>query len=275
LNKGQQGEKSTVRPLKSAIEVDYTSITELPGQRCSHEQLARLYHRYRFALQYSAGKDVLEVGCGAGPGLGYLAKLARRVVGGDFAHANLQRAQEYYKEKIPLVRMDGQSLPFADGSFDMVLLFEAIYYLPFPEKFIEESHRVLRKSGALLICTVNREWADFNPSAFSTSYLSASELAACLRQKGFDVEMFGAFLASTETFKEKRVSALKRSAVKLGLIPKNMKNKGLLKRIFFGRLEGLPPEVTEGLTPYTPPLPILSETPQSEYKIIYAVGLLR
>jgi len=121
-------------------------------------------------------------------------------------------------------------------------------FIIFPSRknSIEESHRVLRKSGALLICTVNREWADFNSSAFSTSYLSASELAACLRQKGFDVEMFGAFLASTETFKEKLVSALKRSAVKSGLIPKNMKNKGLLKRIFFGRLEGLPPEVTAG-----------------------------
>ena len=264
-----------MRQLKPAIEVDYTSVTELPGQRGSHEQLARLYHRYRFALQYSAGKDVLEVGCGAGPGLGYLANLARRVVGGDFTFANLQRAQEYYKEKIPLVRLDAQSLPFTDGSFDVVLLFEAIYYLRFPERFIEESRRVLRKSGILLICTVNREWTDFNPSAFSMSYLSASELAASLRQHGFDVEMFGAFLASTEKVKEKLVSVLKRSATRSGLIPRNMKNKELLKRLFFGRLEALPPEVSEGIAPYTPPLPISSEIPQSEYKIIYAVGFLR
>jgi len=29
---------------------DYSTVTELPGQRASREQLERLYHRYEFAF---------------------------------------------------------------------------------------------------------------------------------------------------------------------------------------------------------------------------------
>lgn len=47
--------------------------------------------------------------------------------------------------------MDAQELPFQDATFDVVLLLEAIYYLPHAEKFMAEARRVLRPDGILFI----------------------------------------------------------------------------------------------------------------------------
>jgi 2-polyprenyl-3-methyl-5-hydroxy-6-metoxy-1,4-benzoquinol methylase len=70
--------------MLSPLATDYCTVTELPGSNATKEQLARLYHRYHFAAGFCEGKDVLEVACGAGQGLGYLARKAKSVVGGDY-----------------------------------------------------------------------------------------------------------------------------------------------------------------------------------------------
>ena len=61
------------------------------------EGAAMLYTRYRFAARFCEGKDVLEVGCATGMGLGYLARHARSVVGGDFTESLLRKAQSHYR----------------------------------------------------------------------------------------------------------------------------------------------------------------------------------
>lgn len=67
---------------------EYGDVTETPDTKASSEQLTRLYTRYRFASEFCKDKDVLEVACGAGLGLGYLARFAKRVVGGDYDEKN-------------------------------------------------------------------------------------------------------------------------------------------------------------------------------------------
>ena len=71
---------------------NYYEITETPGLKATQEQIARIYHRYHFARQFAKGKDVLEVACRSGIGLGYIAKVANKLVGGD----NIS----LYKEKL-------------------------------------------------------------------------------------------------------------------------------------------------------------------------------
>jgi ubiquinone/menaquinone biosynthesis C-methylase UbiE len=254
---------------------DYTAVTELPGGRASREQISRLYHRYRTAMPFARGREVLEVGCGAGQGLGYLAREARRVVGGDCTEASLLQARRHYDGRAGLVRLDAHRLPFPDASFDLVALFEAVYYLSRPEQFFAEARRVLRESGTLLVSTVNCQWADFNPSAFSVRYLSAPELARALRRQDFDVQLCGAYRAAIETVRDKAVSALKRSAIFLGLMPRSMKSKEFLKRIFFGKLQPLPAEVEDGMAEYLPPEPVAADEPDTRHKILYAVASVR
>ena len=64
------------------------------------------------------------------------------------------------------------------------------------------------------------------------------------------------------------------SRVSLHLIPKTMKGKELLKRIFSGKLIPLPPEITDDMAEYIPPVPIPFDTPNFEFKVIYAVAQL-
>lgn len=253
---------------------DYTTVTELPGHKGSKEQLTRLYQRYRFALQFCKEKDVLEVACGGGMGLGYLAKVAKKVVGGDIDKNILKYPSEQYKgrNKIEIKEFDAQNLPFEDNSFDVVLLYEAIYYLTKPEKFISEAHRVLKENGVLLICTANKDWADFNPSPFSTKYFSAPELYSLTNHKFSKVELFGAFPISNGGIKNKLTSYIKKTAIILNLIPKTMKGKEIFKRIFFGKLLILPSEIEDGKNEYSPPVEISTDFPNSQYKVLFSVA---
>ena len=254
---------------------DYTTITELPGNKASQEQLARLYHRYHFASLFCQDKDVLEVACGSGIGLGYLANSAKRIVGGDVDENNLKYAKETYKgrDNIEIKKIDAHNLPFKDNSFDIIILFEAIYYLSHPEKFIYEVKRVLRKDGALIICTVNKNWADFNPSPFAIKYFSVNELFLLLNQEFSNIELYGAFPISTNSVKSIIISILKRTAVFLHIIPKTMKGKEIFKRIFFGRLTFLPDEITDRRVGYIKPIPISCDLPNKQYKVLYVVAL--
>ena len=149
---------------------DFTGVTENPGDLITGEALQMVVTRYSLALQHSKNKDVLELGCGPGVGLGYLASQARRVIGGDYDANMVSTAQRTYNGRVGVVQLDAQELPFADRSFDVVILYEAIYYLPDPGKFLNECRRLLREPGTLIVCPVNKSWADFNPSSYSITY---------------------------------------------------------------------------------------------------------
>ena len=182
---------------KSSVAPSYITVTELPGARASEEQIARLFSRYHFASKYCVGKDVLEVACGAGIGLGYMKKFARAVVGGDIDEDILQFAIRNYSKRsgIEIRKLDAEKLPFSHNIFDLVILFEAIYYIAKPASFVAEARRVLRQEGILLVCTVNKDWPDFNPSSYSTKYYSVHEIYRLLKYYFAHVEIYGGFRA--------------------------------------------------------------------------------
>lgn len=253
---------------------DYTGVTEAPGIRVTREAASMVYSRYRFFAGFCAGRDVLEVACGVGQGLGYLARAARAVVGGDITQGLLSRAREHYRERIPLVRLDAQELPFPDGSFDVVILNEAIYYLPDADRFLRGCHRVLRRGGALLVASINCEWPDFNPSPFSTRYFAAGALQEICRRHGFETRLYAGFRVPEPGVRDLLVSGIKRAAVRLRLIPGDMKRKELLKRLFLGRLVDYPAEVSDDLAAYDEPQPLDPGAGVTGHKVLYAVGTL-
>jgi len=266
---------STVTKNQEKTQPDYTTITEHPGNKASHEQLSMLYTRYHFASHLCRDKDVLEVACGSGVGLGYLAQSAKRVVGVDIDEQNLEVAKHQYThhKNVELKQMDAHKLDCEDNSFDAILLFEAIYYLENPEQFIAECRRVLRDDGVLLINSVNPEWRDYNPSPFSFRYFSAKELSDLLEKYKFQVQIHGAFPVLRTSVSGRVVSVLKRTARSLGVIPKTMKGKAWLKRLFFGKLEAIPNEVNDSLIEeYHAPVPICNISSVEEYKVLYALG---
>lgn len=253
---------------------NFTTVTELPGHKASEEQFKRLYQRYHFASQFCKEKDVLEVACGSGFGLGYLASAAKRVVAGDVDEGILKYAIDHYRDrgKIEIKVLDAQNLPFEENCFDVIILYEAIYYLSQPERFIQDARRLLREKGVLIISTANRDWTGFNPSPYSTKYLSAQELQSLLSQEFSKVEILGGFPANENSLRSKTTSIIKRTARVLHLIPKTMKGKEKIKRIFFGKLKTLPREIKEGDVEYLPPVQILSLPSDIQYKVIFAVA---
>jgi len=251
---------------------DYSNVTEAPGTLVTREAIDMLVARYSWAAATSADRDVLEVACGAGQGLGVLARTARRVVGGDYTQSLLGGAHAQYGARVPLLRLDGQRMPFRSASFDVILLFEAIYYLASGDAFLAECRRVLRPGGRLLVCSANCAWSGFNPSPFSTRYYDADGLSRLLAAHGFHVRMFGAFPATAPSLAGRAVSLAKRVAVALHLIPKTMKGKEWLKRMFLGPLQPFPAELPSTAASL-PLVPLESLTGAADgFKVIYAEG---
>lgn len=252
----------------------YVTVTETPGSGATEEQLSMMHTRYRVAADLAEGKDVLEVACGAGIGLGCLARKARRVIAGDYDPKLVEIARRHYGERVEIRRMDAQDLPFDKGTFDVVLLLEAIYYLPEPDRFIAEARRVLKDDGILLTCSANKEWPGFNPSPFSYRYFSAGELRELLSGGGFNAQVFAAFPVGNNRMMGRVFFAIRRVAVRFHLIPKTMRGKGVLKRLVYGKLSGLPAELIDNGGRECPLVCVPHSQPTSNYKVIYAIGHL-
>jgi SAM-dependent methyltransferase len=247
---------------------DFSSVTELPRQGATRMQMSMLRTRYGWAAQYTADKDVLEVACGAGLGLGWLAERARRVAAGDVDEENCRIAGETHQGQanIRVQWMSALELPFEAGSFDVALLFEAQYYLADLPRFLTEAQRVLRPGGALLISTVNCEWSGFHPSFLHTRYWNAVELLQALEDAEFETHLCAGFPERDRGGGVRK--RLKAVASHLGCIPRSMRAKAILKRIFYGRLDCIP-ERLDSVGSAEPMIPVDGGTDLTRYRTLY------
>jgi len=170
---------------------DYVSVTEIAGDEVTQEQVDRLCNRYYWAGQYCAEKDVVEAACGTGQGLRYLSGIARSLEAGDYSDEILAIARRHYGDLISLRQFDAQNMPFPDKSKDVIILFEAIYYIADAEKFVSECARILRPGGKVLIASANKDLYDFNPSPHTYKYYGVVELNDLFSKYGFETEFFG------------------------------------------------------------------------------------
>jgi len=228
--------------------------------------------RYYWAGNYCKGKEVLEVACGTGQGAGYLAGLASNYHAGDYSEKILEIARAHYGERIQFQRLDAQQLPFENGSFDTVILFEAIYYLPSAERFVAECRRVLRSGGKVLIATANKDLFDFNPSPHSFTYYGVSELNDLLRRYGFASSFFGNTPVGDLLWRQRMLRPVKKFATNSGLMPKTMEGKKILKWLVFGSLVPMPAEIVARMVPYVDPVPIPRIVPTGSIRFYTVLG---
>lgn len=254
--------------------IDYTVITEMPGEMASLEQIQRMHNRYLWASNYLPGKDVLEIACGAGQGLHYFSSIANRVAAGDISDKLVEIAKKNAASSVEISQMNAESLPFPNQSFDVIVFFEAIYYLQNPEKFVQECRRVLKPNGQLLIATANKDLYDFNPSPFSHRYFGVIELTQLLKPYGFSATFFGDTPLTTVSFKQKILRPLKKLAVSLNLMPKTKKGKSLFKRFVFGKQSPLPKAISNHSAPYIAPKLLSNQEPDYLHKVIFCEARL-
>lgn len=251
----------------------YAQVTEMTGDEVSAEQVQRMCNRYYWAGEYANGKDVIEVACGAGNGLGYLQSRARSVQASDIADEVLAAPRAHYGSRIRLEKADVARLPYADASADVLILFEAIYYVADVDAFMREARRVLRPEGVLLVATANKDLYDFNPSPFSHTYFGAADLNALMRKHGFAVaEMAGGTPLASVSMRQRILRPVKKAVVSLGLMPKTMAGKKLLKKLVFGQMVPLPAEINANTCLYEKPQPIAADQPNTGFKVIYCAA---
>jgi SAM-dependent methyltransferase len=229
----------------------YVGLTEAPGGLLSLEGAHMLYARYAYGAEVAVAGRTLEVGCGPGIGLGRLDLSSSTLVGADFDSVLLRRAQETYRDRIPLVQLDVQWLPFQCGVFDTVLFYEGSYYIPNMERAFDELARVLSPEGTMVFVNANPERADFIPSPRSVHYHSATEFREALTLRGFEVRVEGAYPVRDGSARGTLVMLARIVARTLGFIPGTLAGRAILKRALVGKLVDVPAELQpdDGISP--------------------------
>lgn len=218
-------------------------VTELPGQLASLEQARRIAVRYAWAEKYAVDKEVLEVGCGSGFGLGRLGKKARTVVAGDASPHALNVAKNHYGHRFNFLEFNAEEIPLESSSKDLILCFETIYFIQNPLKFLYEAKRVLKPTGRLLIVTCNKDLPSFHRSSAAKEYFGVVELENLLTKAGFESRFFG---NDPMTLSDRLLNPLKATIVSTGLMPSSLTARAFLKLIRYGKLQRLPNELMEG-----------------------------
>ncbi len=134
---------------------------------------------------------------------------------------------------------------------------------------MDEARRLLRPGGTLLVTSVNCQWHGFNPSPLSVRYHSGEELVRLAESAGFRTRLWAAFPDRADSWSRRIVSLLRRTAVAMRMVPRTMKGKALLKRLFYGPLHEVPWEIGEETAPAEPLRQVEPSLRLGDYKMLY------
>lgn len=117
----------------------------------------RFYDRVAVEVGAVGASSVLDAGCGEGETLIRLDGLLPERTAGIDIDAD---AVEYTRERVPAAEISQhsvESLPFEDGSFDLVLCLEVLEHIPEPAGALRELSRVAA-GGELVISVPHEPW---------------------------------------------------------------------------------------------------------------------
>jgi len=123
------------------------------------------------------GRDVLDVGCGRGGTIYVMQRFfrPRTTTGLDLSREALEFCRRTHRyDGCRFLQGDAESLPFRNGSFDVVTNVESSHSYPDVAAFYAEVYRVLRRGGWFL-------YADSMPAGERKARMAA------LRETGFEI----------------------------------------------------------------------------------------
>jgi ubiquinone/menaquinone biosynthesis C-methylase UbiE len=118
-----------------------------PGWKSSGEQLEALVRTH-----VTANSHVLDLGCGRGGVVELFWRDVKLAAGLD---PDVPSLAEHRAPGMPVIRGRGEHLPFAEGSFDLVVCLWVLEHLERPEAVFREVRRVLRPDGHFVFLTPN------------------------------------------------------------------------------------------------------------------------
>ena len=138
--------------------IDWTGERCVPwadDRRVIYEHL----HRYVFAAELAAGRNVLDLGSGEGYGAAILAQVANSVTGIEIDADSVEHARRRYRAA-NLEFMCGSVLDLEhrhDASFDLIVCFEMIEHIGEQDSLVASARRLLKSDGLFLVSTPDRE----------------------------------------------------------------------------------------------------------------------
>lgn len=122
-------------------------------------------YEYLFQGADMTGRRVLEVGCGRGGGVSYVARYKRPevAVGVDFSNTQVRFCRRVHRlENARFMAGNAIDLPLGDNEFDAVINVESSHCYPDLTKFFRQACRVLKPGGSFY-------YTDFIPIGSSES----------------------------------------------------------------------------------------------------------
>lgn len=119
------------------------------AEDCEPYTFSDLVHGYTT----SAGKSVLDVGCGNGYVLSRYAQCGAKVSGVDLTATAVDLSRKRFALETlngDFEQIDGVRLPYPDAHFDIVCSMGVLHHIADPRPTVAEIHRVLKPGGRLI-----------------------------------------------------------------------------------------------------------------------------
>ena len=122
---------------------------------CEPYAISESIHGYSTAT----GLRVLDIGCGNGYVLYQYARHGAEVTGVDLTRTAVELSRKRFAVSGmsgEFLEVDGNRLPFADASFDIVCSMGVLHHVSNPRPMVDEIFRVLRPGGRLIVMLYHR-----------------------------------------------------------------------------------------------------------------------
>ena len=140
--------------LKQAVQAQFGGSAEAYVTSAVHAHRDDLQRMVELAALHG-DERVLDIATGGGHTALAFAPHVREVVASDLTPAMLTAAERFITAQgitnVVFQRADAESLPFANGHFDVVTCRVAAHHFADPHGFVREVARVLRPGGALVL----------------------------------------------------------------------------------------------------------------------------
>ncbi len=188
----------------------------------------------RNLFRIKKGGNVLDLGCGTGRHLLYLAKRGYLATGMDLSVSGLELADSHLRKNgincVTLVKGDMRKLPFRDKTFDAVVSCWVIHHSTLKDfgKTLREACRVLKNNGVFLanVQSTSHFWygkgEELEPNTFRGEgeeydvphhYFGREELTEGLVNAGFSIEKMRHAKRMTNTSKTTDLKIIKRQGI--------------------------------------------------------------
>lgn len=199
--------------------VDHQSEINVDEFENKEDFVLYLIHAFAYlkASMLAREKVVLDLGCNIGYGTEVVGSAAKKITGVDVSPSSIEAAKRRYADRdFDFMVIDGETLPFDDNSFDMIVSCQVIEHISDYDQFLYEIIRVLKPDGIVCFTTPNaairldpgmEPWYEFHVKEFT-----APDLSETLKRYFSSVAVYGLVAEDPiQSIERNRVTAIKNS----------------------------------------------------------------